>query len=129
MARRQGSVCGRLWTWTPGLLMLITLGSQQGSGQGQGRNTHVFRLRKLGVITTLWWMCRHFGFLFLIVCCNLFLRFVVVLSELVNKLYGSWMWVFVPNLNLAFWEDVYFDLVSFGAADHGFVCFEAVDTG
>ncbi|XP_032755063.1 roundabout homolog 2-like isoform X2 [Rattus rattus] len=36
MARRQGSVCGRLWTWTLGLLMLIVLGSQQGSGQGQG---------------------------------------------------------------------------------------------
>nr|XP_048278465.1 roundabout homolog 2 isoform X10 [Myodes glareolus] len=36
MARRQGSVIGRMWTWTPGLLVLLILGSQQGNGQGQG---------------------------------------------------------------------------------------------
>ncbi|XP_036075972.1 roundabout homolog 2 isoform X15 [Rousettus aegyptiacus] len=37
MARRQGSVTRRMWTWTPGLLMMILiLWSQLGNGQGQG---------------------------------------------------------------------------------------------
>ncbi|XP_066891010.1 roundabout homolog 2 isoform X12 [Kogia breviceps] len=37
MARRQGDVTRRMWTWTPGLLMMIViLWSQQGNGQGQG---------------------------------------------------------------------------------------------
>ncbi|XP_070108362.1 roundabout homolog 2 isoform X19 [Equus przewalskii] len=37
MARRQESDTRRMWTWTPGLLMMtVILWSQQGSGQGQG---------------------------------------------------------------------------------------------
>ncbi|XP_049566503.1 roundabout homolog 2 isoform X5 [Orcinus orca] len=37
MARRQGDVTRRMWTWTPGLLMMIViLWSQPGNGQGQG---------------------------------------------------------------------------------------------
>ncbi|XP_034512717.1 roundabout homolog 2 isoform X7 [Ailuropoda melanoleuca] len=37
MARRQGSVTRRMWTWTPELLMMtVILWGQQGNGQGQG---------------------------------------------------------------------------------------------
>nr|XP_044605855.1 roundabout homolog 2 isoform X10 [Equus asinus] len=37
MARRQESDTRRMWTWTPGLLMMtVILWSQPGSGQGQG---------------------------------------------------------------------------------------------
>ncbi|XP_069331122.1 roundabout homolog 2 isoform X4 [Eulemur rufifrons] len=37
MARRQESVTRSMWTWTPGLLMMIVIfWGQQGNGQGQG---------------------------------------------------------------------------------------------
>ena len=62
MARRQGSVTRRMWTWTPRLLMMmLILWSQQGKGQGQGRCKHVLIFFEPDVSCVLFWITWTFG--------------------------------------------------------------------
>lgn len=56
MAGRQGSVTRNMWTWTPGLLMVIVvLWSEQGNGQGQGRCKHALIFGEPDVSFALFW--------------------------------------------------------------------------